>query len=255
MAEKRILLVDDDANLREMLGMFLTKRGYTVLQARGGAQAIEMAEREKFGLMLLDLKMPDINGIEVLMTLKRKGIKTRVVVLTAVDSVELEKEARMNGAAGFLRKQLEPPVIADAIDAIFKDMEEKSGAKPKEESGKVMIVDDNRDIRELLEKFLTKKGYSTLTAASGEEALEKLKSEKSVIVLLDVALPGMDGLAVLKNIRQRNLGAGVIMITGIKDERIADQAIKEGAFDYIVKPFDLDYLEMCLVTKMLLASA
>jgi len=68
-------------------------------------------------------------------------------------------------------------------------------------------------------------------------------------------MPGMDGLMTLKRIKENNEGIGVIMINGLEDKNIGEETLKLGAYDYIAKPFDLDYLEMCLVTKILLLSA
>ncbi|MDP3732076.1 MAG: response regulator [Candidatus Omnitrophota bacterium] len=120
---------------------------------------------------------------------------------------------------------------------------------------KILVVDDDLQIRSLLEKFLIKKGFYALSAASGEEALEKIKTAKPIIVLLDIKMPGMDGLMTLKRIKEINEDIGVIMITGVEDEDIGEVALKSGAYDYITKPLDLDYLEMCLLTKILLLSA
>jgi len=82
-----------------------------------------------------------------------------------------------------------------------------------------------------------------------------VKAEKPAIVLLDVKMPGMDGLVTLKKIKEIDERIGVIMITGAEDESIANEAMKSGAYDYIIKPIDLDRLEVCLLTKILLLSS
>ena len=117
---------------------------------------------------------------------------------------------------------------------------------------KILVVDDDPQIRALLEKFLIKKGYEAATAASGEEAIDKVKTESPQVVLLDIKMPGADGITILKQFRQINDRLGVIMITGLKDEETARKAMAAGAYDYIVKPFDLNYLEMALLTKLAL---
>ena len=82
-----------------------------------------------------------------------------------------------------------------------------------------------------------------------------MKAEKPAIVLLDVKMPGMDGLVTLKKIKEIDESIGVIMITGVENENIANEAMKSGAYDYIIKPIDLDRLEVCLLTKILLLSS
>ena len=120
---------------------------------------------------------------------------------------------------------------------------------------RVLVVDDEPDSVELLQEFLTGKGYEIVTASNGEEALRKVKEERPHLVLLDVRMPDMNGLDVLRKVRQFDHEVGVIMVTAVNEEDTGRQALKLGAFDYIVKPLNLEYLERSLwykVTTMLL---
>lgn len=117
---------------------------------------------------------------------------------------------------------------------------------------KILIVDDEPRIRDVLQQFLAKKGYSPITAGSGEEAIQKAREEKPLVVLLDMRMPGMDGLATMKKLKEINDKIGIIMVTAVQDEDIALETMKTGAFDYIIKPLDLDYLETCLMAKLTL---
>jgi len=120
---------------------------------------------------------------------------------------------------------------------------------------RVLVVDDEPDAVELLQEFLASKGYEVLTASSGEEALRKVKEERPHLMLLDVRMRGMNGLDVLRQVRQFDQEVGVIMVTAVNEEETGRDALKLGAFDYIVKPLNLEYLERSLwykVTTMLL---
>ncbi len=120
---------------------------------------------------------------------------------------------------------------------------------------RVLVVDDEPDAVELLQEFLTNKGYEVITASSGEEALRKVKEERPHLILLDVRMPGMNGLDVLRQVRQFDQEIGVIMVTAVNEEETGREALKLGAFDYIVKPLNFEYLERSLwykVTTMLL---
>jgi DNA-binding NtrC family response regulator len=117
---------------------------------------------------------------------------------------------------------------------------------------KILIIDDDYSVRDFLERFFKQKGYQRVqSAAGGQEGLEIIKKEDIKLVLLDVKLPGMNGIEVLRKIKEIKKDTGVIMITGFPDEPMAKEAMKEGAYDYIVKPFDLAYLELSVLTKML----
>ena len=115
---------------------------------------------------------------------------------------------------------------------------------------KILVVDDEAQIRELLKDFLEIKDYDVITASSGKEALEKIK-EKPTIVLLDVMMPDMNGLQVLDKIKESAPSIEVIMVTGLAEEDIAVESLKKGAFDYITKPIDLNHLENVIGLKII----
>lgn len=115
---------------------------------------------------------------------------------------------------------------------------------------KVLIVDDEEDVRLFLRDFLSDRDFTVETAANGEEALEKFVKDFPDVTLLDIMMPGMDGLECLEQIKKKSPKSTVIMITALKDESRMVKAKKLGAHDYIVKPFSLNYLETEL-TKLL----
>lgn len=106
---------------------------------------------------------------------------------------------------------------------------------------KILMVDDEARFRATTQKILQKKGFGTLLAATGEEALEML-AQKPDVVVLDVKMPGMDGHAVLRKIKERQPDLPVIMLTGHGKMPSAKEALAEGAFDYLAKPCDIDLL-------------
>lgn len=116
---------------------------------------------------------------------------------------------------------------------------------------KILVVDDEHDVCDMLEKFLTLKGYEVYTALSGREALDLVKKKKPHIVLLDIRMPEMNGLECLERIKEIDTEIGVIMITAIKQEEVGKKAMELGAYDYITKPLSLQYLQDCLMVKLL----
>lgn len=120
---------------------------------------------------------------------------------------------------------------------------------------RVLVVDDEPAFVELLQGFLTGKGYEVITASGGEEALRKVKEDRPHLILLDVRMPRMSGLEVLRQVQQIDQEVGVIMVTAVHEEELGRQALDLGAFDCIVKPVDLKYLETSVwhkITTMLL---
>ncbi len=115
---------------------------------------------------------------------------------------------------------------------------------------RILIVDDEIAIVDVLKTFLEDKDHKVFVAYDGVEAIEVTKRERPHLILLDIYLPKMDGLEVLKAVKEMDESIGVIMITAFKETEVAKRALELGAFDYINKPFDFDYLERSLNTKL-----
>jgi DNA-binding NtrC family response regulator len=116
---------------------------------------------------------------------------------------------------------------------------------------RILVVDDEIVICDVLKEFLTLKGHEVYTALNGRAAIAKVKTERPHIVLLDILMPGMRGLKVLQEIKRLDPRIAVIMITGVMNRDVAKTAISLGAYDYITKPVDFEYLETVLIAKIL----
>jgi DNA-binding NtrC family response regulator len=109
-------------------------------------------------------------------------------------------------------------------------------------SGSILVVDDDPDIRDILRDTLNSLGARMITASNGQEGLERVNKESPELVLLDIEMPIKNGLDVLKELRQNGSDATVLMITAYGTIERAVEAMREGAFDFISKPFDLDHI-------------
>jgi len=127
---------------------------------------------------------------------------------------------------------LRPPSTEDHLDGFALD------------ATRVLVIDDEHSVVELLYRFLSSRGCEVNTARSGEEALDVLRSSSHDVTVLDLRMPGLDGLEVLETIREENLAAGAIWaMSGYATDAEAREALRRGAADFISKPIDLKYLE------------
>jgi two-component system response regulator PilR (NtrC family) len=106
--------------------------------------------------------------------------------------------------------------------------------------GNVMVVDDEENIREVLSSYLKSLGYSVVSAVDGEDALSKFKRGNFDLIVSDLLMPTVDGLELLKKIREQDRNVIFLMITGYPSIETAVEAIKKGAYDYITKPFHME---------------
>ena len=112
--------------------------------------------------------------------------------------------------------------------------------------GKVLVVDDEPEVRQVLLEFLSSRGYDVSVASGGAEAVALVESTRPDLVLLDVAMPGMDGVETLKRIVAIEPDLAVIMVTANADIGVTSKLLALGAVDYVPKPFDLDYLDQAV---------
>lgn len=115
----------------------------------------------------------------------------------------------------------------------------------------VLIVDDEADILLIIEQFLVDAGFRVLKSKSGEDALTMIKSNNIDLVLLDIAMPGIDGITTLREIKKIDPALMTVMITANgSPEKIVD-AFNSGAYDYLVKPLDFTYLKESIISRFL----
>ncbi len=116
----------------------------------------------------------------------------------------------------------------------------------KNESFRILIVDDNREIRTILEEYLKEEGYAAEGAGNGREALQKHGVKPFDLIITDLNMPGMTGLELIKEIGKEESITEFIIITGYASLDTAIEAVKAGAFDYIVKPFRIEELKVVI---------
>jgi len=115
---------------------------------------------------------------------------------------------------------------------------------------RIFVVDDEIAVCDLLKDFLTLKGYEVYTASDGYTAINKINKISPHIVLLDIVMPGISGIKVLKEIKKSNPKTKVIMITAVPDHGIIAESIDLGAYDYITKPMNLNHVENLVIHAM-----
>jgi len=121
-------------------------------------------------------------------------------------------------------------------------------SKPETKSSPttVLVVDDEDGIRQALDRFLTRLGYRVLQAASGAEALERQAADSPHVMLSDIRMPSMSGVELVPKALAQDADLAVVMLTAIDEPRTAIECLKLGAYDYLIKPVDLDELELSL---------
>ena len=230
MTEKtRVLIVDDDVNFCDTLAKVLTKRGYETISSNSGSAALVNVKENQVDIVLMDIKMPVMNGVETYKRLKKIKPAAKVILMTAFSMEDMIKDAMKEGVYAVVHKPLD-------IEAIIK-MIEKSN-----DGALVAIVDDDPNIRCTMKSVLEKKGYGVSACLTGEEAIAMAKERPRDIFCVDMKLPCLNGLETYLEISKINPEAIVLVMAAHRQEMedLVDQAIKRGAYPCLYKPFDMD---------------
>ena len=246
----KILVVDDEAEVRELLKDVFVKKGYSVTTIPTAIQSLDIIFQEPFDLIILDVRLIGESGMSVLKRVRQFHKKIPIVIYSGAVTAELEKEAIAVGANEVLSKSLDIFKLVERIEAIVKAGGQNLEVSPNKEENLILVVDDEHAVRSILRDFFTSKGYKVLEADSGKQALQLARSENISVVLLDMRMPGMDGLATLKKLLDVNPKLGVVMVTAVQDYEEINKALSLGAYGYVLKPFDFLYLELT-VTSMI----
>ncbi len=186
----RILVVDDEPDIANLIRRYLERGGYQVLVAGNGAEALRTAKAEKPDLITLDVQLPDADGFTVLEWLKNEPETASIPVLM-LSMMADDGRGKVLGAVDYLTKPTQERGLLERVGrALVK-------GRPK----LVLVVDDDANIRRLLAGYLLRAGYQVLEAGDGAEAVEVVKRERPGLVLMDIRMPGMDGITALQELR------------------------------------------------------
>ncbi|APB35184.1 serine/threonine protein kinase [Gloeomargarita lithophora Alchichica-D10] len=241
-----LLIVEDNELNRDMLLRRLQRKGFQVVTATDGQMGVDMAQQHLPHLILMDLSLPGLDGWEATRILKDNATTRHipVIALTAHAMGGDREKALAAGCDDYDTKPVELERLLGKIHALLGKEPllppESQPASPAPPKASLLIVDDNADNRDMLSRRLLRQGYGVEAVESGEAALERIAQAKFDLVLLDVMMPGMGGLATLERLRQTYSQAQlpVIMATARSQSEDMVEAFRLGANDYITKPID-----------------
>ena len=232
----KILIIDDDRMNCELIQSIFTRHGYQVLSSTSGIEGLALFRQQAPRVTILDLRMPEMDGLTVLKEIRAYDPHAPVIILGGGATEDQENQARGLRVTDFIRKGLSLDVLVECVNRVVQLPAKSVPAQPVVGSAAVadtgetiLVVDDEPLVRDLLVQFLSLRGYRALGVKDGFEALSMVDQASPDLILLDLLMPGMDGVEVLRQLRQREYTGGVIIITGSHDEERLDEAWALGA--------------------------
>ena len=248
----KVLVVDDDLKMRETLYDALTGQGHAVSTAGTGGQALEMLKVQRPQLVLLDAVLPGLSGLDTAARIREFDNTVPILLIEDGGQAATPSETLQRLAiAGVVQRDWDAARILEQVKPLLKAGPVGTGGGSAGVGGTLLIIDDDTQIQQLLKMFFQSKGLRVMIAGSGEEGVKEV-AKRPTLVLLDVNMPGMDGVMALKKIKTAHPKLPVVMMSGGGEEAMAKAALAAGAYDYISKPFSLEYLETIVLSKVLL---
>jgi signal transduction histidine kinase len=262
----RLLLVEDDPDLAENLAEIVNGMGCETVVAESAERALELLETQSFAAMITDVRLPGLDGIELLQRLRSRGLLLPVVVISALAEPGVVRRAEESGALDVMHKPIDFTRLAQLVEPLVHSREHQPARIPTARSeapreaphssgavsvkrpsaaarATLLIVDDHEDLAEnvaaILENGLAGVELDCSIATSAQEAIAALDrwGETLDIAFIDLRLPDADGVDLLARVKAKSPNAEVVIITGDATVESAVAAVGAGAFSYVLKPF------------------
>ncbi|HQE99989.1 MAG TPA: response regulator, partial [Anaerolineae bacterium] len=228
-----VLVVEDDPEVAEMLRLTLEHEGHRVVVAASGEAALRLARQEQPDLISLDIRLPDLDGFEVLQLLKRNPDTASIPVVIVSVVFDQDRGLRL-GAVDYFTKPVDEARLLQVVNRVLAG------------KGTVLVVDDDRDTLTLLRTALRAQGLQVRTVTRGERALRMAQEQPPSLILLDLKLPGMDGYEVLQQLKRHPATANipVVVMTGFAEPGNGSASAMKalGATRFVTKPFSMEEL-------------
>lgn len=236
----KILVIEDNEQNRILMRQILNYHGYVVLEAVDGAAGLEMARKHTPDLVLLDLQMPVMGGFTVIREMRKTPelSKLKVIAVTSFAMKGDREKALEAGFDDYVTKPIDTRKFIEIVKNIIP-VENVPRKKPV-----ILCVDDEPANLKLLENILVPRGYEVVSAADGEDCLQKIKAGNIELILLDLMLPGMDGLQVSRKIKdnKKYKNIPIIMLTAHTGVETYIKSLSNEVFAYLHKPFNSEEL-------------
>ncbi|MGB8959971.1 MAG: response regulator [Candidatus Aminicenantales bacterium] len=240
-----ILIVEDEPKNMKMLRDLLSHFDYRVVEAADGRSAVETALKERPDLILMDIQLPIMDGMAAAQLLKSlpEVQAIPIVALTAYAMTEDRDRFLKAGFEGYISKPIDIRAFLDTVEAFLTKQPPaaagKEGEGPRPHRWRLLVADDDPATLKLYAAILPEETYELLTARDGLEALEKAQAERPDTILLDIMMPGIDGLEVTRRLKKdgKLRETPIVLVTAFDEGELKSTGVDSGADEFLCKPF------------------
>ncbi|MDD5674792.1 MAG: response regulator [Chitinivibrionales bacterium] len=245
---KSVLLVDDEEAIREPIAAMLRADGFTVMECSEGKHALEELRRHSYGLLITDVLMPVMNGIELLHAVRKHDHALEAIVLSSHATEATREKLKRMGVFGFLEKPFCKDKLIDmALKAVRSNRVIRLGYGSREpvitfSRERILVADDDSAMLDIIAEVLRKQGHCVTTVNNGAQALEMILINDYDCIITDINMPVMGGVEAVKAIRESDPDTFILLISGEAEKTEIKEALSNGADKFLAKPFSNDAL-------------
>lgn len=242
-SKKIIVLIEDEEVVVNLLTKKLKAVGYEVKTATDGISGLELIRTAKPDLVLLDMMLPRLNGLGVLKKLVEEKILPGLPVMVISNSgqqVDIDRILKLGVRDYLVKVNFDPNEVVTKINLVFSAEERGDNQAPTQEEPAlitILLIEDDIFLVDILEKKLIQARFKVFRALDGDQARTILAKERIDAILLDIILPGTNGLILLKEFKadQRTKSIPVIIISNLGQKEEMQRGLEAGALHYIIK--------------------
>ena len=247
MSAPSILVVDDVSSVRALVRQLIAPMGAKITEAANGCQALDLALTNHFDLIITDYQMPKMDGVSLCRELKDNAITQGLPVIMLSDFTSPEDINRgfEAGANAYIAKADSQERLLAMVEKIIKKSRFKNNQL-------ILIVDDDRTIRKLLVRTLSRSGFKTIAVENGLKALQSISRNIPDLILSDISMPEMDGFELCRAVKADSAFSSIpfMVMSGNSDRAHMIRMMHQGAASYIIKPFNFNEL-VILIERLL----
>jgi FixJ family two-component response regulator len=230
-----ISVVDDDESTRQSTALLIESFGFQAAGFESAESLLKSSQLHETSCLIIDVRMPGMNGLQLQSHLAAAGYKIPIIFITAYDDRESRRRAMQAGAVAFVAKPFTDGLLLQTICSALP-------AQSIARTNLISLVDDDESIRRTTTLLIQSFGFQAAAFESAERFLQSGQLHETSCLIVDLQMPGMNGLQLQRHLAASGYRIPVIFITAYDNKESRQQAIQAGAVAFLIKPFNDELL-------------
>jgi FixJ family two-component response regulator len=238
LAKNLISIIDDDESVRRTTTRLIESFGFAAAAFESAENFLGSGHLDDTSCLIVDVQMPGMNGLQLQSQLATAGLSIPIIFITAHDDKESRRRAMQAGAIAFLGKPFSDEQLLQGIRLALHEFGDEPGAAGK----LIAIIDDDESVRRATTRLIESFGIRAAAFESAEKFLSSHHLNDASCLIIDVRMPGMDGLQLQSQLAMANCRIPIIFMTAYDDQESRERAMQAGAVAFLCKPFSDEHL-------------